>query len=128
MARSGSDRVMEHLLRQRSTSVSRLGIVLEPGDSGSLHMTLNDEVLRKVLKRWPGPGPASPQLLEPLWDSYSGDLASRGLSAAACMYLRDIRPLLNTLHCPLSSVSTHICSRSLVMTPPVSACICSPRQ
>lgn len=71
MTRTPSGRLIEQLMRERSTSISNLGIILESGNSGSLHMTLSDDILRAALRK-PLPGAASQQLLEPLWDSFSG--------------------------------------------------------
>ena len=46
-----------------------LGLLnLEPGLTGSLHMTLSAEDVRETLMRQPLPA----ELLEPLWDSASG--------------------------------------------------------
>lgn len=45
-----------------------LGMLLEPGSTGSLHMTLNDDLVRQSLR---APLPSG-ELLEPLWDSDSG--------------------------------------------------------
>ncbi|CAL8463815.1 g3349 [Coccomyxa elongata] len=66
-SRSGS--LLQRLLA--GACMSPAGVVLEAGNSGSLHMTLSDDLIRAALRQ---PLPVSSQaqpLLEPLWESES---------------------------------------------------------
>ena len=64
---------------------------LEPGTSGSLHMTLSADAVRETLAQQPMPA----ELLEPLWDSASGAAApstslSNGASVCAVKRLAHV--------------------------------------
>ena len=78
-SRSGS--LLQRLLA--GACLTPAGVILESGSSGSLHMTLSDDLIRAALRQ---PLPLSSQaqpLLEPIWDSESGaHLTSPLLSSA----------------------------------------------
>lgn len=76
-SRSGS--LLQRLLA--GACMTPAGVVLESGSSGSLHMTLSDDLIRAALRQpLPVSSPAQP-LLEPLWDSESGAALSSTLPA-----------------------------------------------
>ncbi len=81
-SRSGS--LMQRLLA--GACMSPAGLILESGDSGSLHMTLSDDLIRAAIRQ---PLPVSSQaqpLLEPLWDSESGATPSSANPTSVALY------------------------------------------
>jgi hypothetical protein len=69
---------------EQAAAGAPLGMLIEPGASGSLHMILGDALIRSSLE-----APLPDALLEPLWDSESG---------ARC------EPLLCPMHRPCTRV------------------------
>lgn len=54
--------------------LAETGFLMEPGASGSLHVTMSDAIIRAALRK-PLPADTTPNpLMEPLWDSDTGAL------------------------------------------------------
>ena len=61
---------------------SPMGMLIEPSESGSLHMALGDALIRSSLT-----APLPDNLLEPLWDSESGELPATPLKGPVTFLL-----------------------------------------